>query len=141
SSPVVSAACKNNARIASLRTRMELGLLEMRATQKTAAIALLALLGLTGYGLYRTMDGPKVSAPHGKDKRALAAPLVDQTPFKNALQLAALAATEEESSLSKEALRLADYDVDLAYDAALSEARKHPPALSEEAKEAKERLQ
>jgi small-conductance mechanosensitive channel len=113
----------------------------MKTTQKIGAIVLVLLLGGTVFGLLRTSDAPKLSAFAKKDKRAANEPLVDHTPLKSAQQLALLAATEEELPLAKQALRLADYEVDLAYEAALSDARQHPPALSAEAKEAKERLQ
>lgn len=113
----------------------------MKTTQKITAIVLVLLLGATGYGLLRTAEGPKLSPSSGKNQHAASAPLVDQTPLKSAQLLAPVAVTEEELSLAKEALKLADYEVDLAYDAALHEARQHPPALSPEAKEAKQRLQ
>ncbi len=114
----------------------------MKTTQKIAAIVLVLLLGATAYGLFRTAEAPKLSPSSEKGQRAATSvPLVDQTPLKTAQQLAQLATIEEELPLAKEALRLADYEVDLAYDAALHEARQHPPALSAEAKEAKQRLQ
>jgi small-conductance mechanosensitive channel len=114
----------------------------MKTTQRIAAIVLVILLGATAYGLLRTAQTPNLVPLGGKSQRAAnAGPLVDQTPLKTAQQLALLAPAEGELPLAKEALRLADYEVDLAYDAALREARQHPPALSAEAKEAKERLQ
>jgi small-conductance mechanosensitive channel len=115
----------------------------MKTTQKVLAIALVLLLGATVYGLIRTNEAPKPASVQGKSKTAATAqaPLVDQSPLKIAQQLAQSATTEEELPLAKEALRLADYEVDLAYDAARHEAMEHPPALSAEAKEAKERLQ
>lgn len=113
----------------------------MKTTQKIAAIVLVILLGATAYGLFRTGEAPKLSSSPGKGQRAADAPLVDQTPLKSAQLLAPFATTEEELALAKEALRLADYEVDLAYDAALHEAKQHPPVLSAEAKEAKQRLQ
>jgi small-conductance mechanosensitive channel len=115
----------------------------MKSTQKIFAALLVLLLGATAYGLFRTAQPAGAPRNNGKSNLASAAqaPLVDQTPLKTAQQLAQLATMEEELPLAKEALRLADYEVDFAYDAALSEARKHPPALSAEAKESKERLQ
>jgi small-conductance mechanosensitive channel len=116
--------------------------LEMRTTQKIAAIVLALLLGATIYGLLRTAEAPKVPPSAGKNKTvAPSAPLIDQTPLTTAQQLAQLPTTTEELPLAKEALRLADYEVDLAYDAALRNARQHPPPLSPEAKQDKERLQ
>jgi small-conductance mechanosensitive channel len=113
----------------------------MKSTQKITALVLMLLLGATAYGLFHTAQAPNLPPSAGKDKQAANAPLVDQAPLKRAQQIAQLAATEEELPLAKEALRLGDYEVDLAYGAALRDARLHPPALSAEAKEAKDRLQ
>ncbi|MBZ5702428.1 MAG: mechanosensitive ion channel family protein [Acidobacteriia bacterium] len=115
----------------------------MRPTQKIAASVLVLLLGATVYGLLRTSEPAKVPPSLGKGKRAVPAPapLVDQSPLKTAQQLAQLATLPEERPLALEALRLADYEVDLAFAAALHEAAEHPPALNAEAKEIQARLQ
>jgi small-conductance mechanosensitive channel len=66
---------------------------------------------------------------------------VDQSPLKTAQQLSQLAVTPDEHRLAQEALRISDYEVDLAFDAALHDALLHPPPLSPEAKEIQERLE
>ena len=48
--------------------------------------------------------------------------------------------SSEEEPFAKEALRLADHQMDLAYAAAEREAEDHPPALSAQAKEIQTRL-
>ncbi len=115
----------------------------MRLTQKIAAILIVVLLGATVYGLIRTVEPPKVPPSLGKGKHPVPvqAPLVDQSPLKTAQQLAQLVTTPEERPLAEEALRLADYEVDLAFAAALREATENPPELSPEAKEIEARLQ
>jgi small-conductance mechanosensitive channel len=114
----------------------------MRTTQKIAAIVLVILLGATAYGLFRTGEAPKPVSSGVNNKRAgTSVPLIDQTPLKNAQQLAQLVTADEELPLAKEALRLADYEEDLAYDSALRQARQNPPPLSEAAKETKQRVQ
>jgi hypothetical protein len=117
----------------------------MKRTQQIAAIIMVALLGLTFYGLWRTEQSSKPASTNGKNQEKLAsapeAELVDQGPLKTAQQLAQLASLPEEKAYAQEALRLGDYEVDLAFDAALSDARNHPPPLSPEAKEAHERQQ
>jgi len=119
----------------------------MKSTQKIAASVLVLLLGATVYGLIRTAEPAKVSPSLGKGKRAGPTPapamavLVDQSPLKTAQQLAQLATLPEERPLAQEALRLADYEVDLAFAAALHEAAEHPPVLNAEAKEIQARLQ
>jgi len=111
--------------------------------QKTIAIVLVLLLAATVYGIIRTAEPPKTAPSLGKGKAAVKQeePLVEQTPLKTAQQLAQQVTTPDERPLALEALRLADYEVDLAYEAALRNARAHPPALSADAKEAKDRLQ
>jgi len=117
----------------------------MRRTQQIAAIIIAVLLGLTFYGLWRTAQLSTTATTSGKNQgnpaRAPEPALVDQGPLKTAQQLAQLATLQEEKAYAQEALRLGDYEVDLAFDAALSDARNHPPPLSPEAKEAQQRRQ
>ncbi len=58
--------------------------------------------------------------------------MVDQKPLQTARKLAALASTPEEQDFSHEALRLSDYEVDLAFADALREATEHPAPLTPE---------
>jgi len=117
----------------------------MKRTQQIAAIVMVVLLGLTFYGLWRSEQPSKRENTSGEDLGKSAttptASLVDQGPLKTAQQLARLASLPEEKAYAQEALRLGDYEVDLAFDAALSDARNHPPPLSPEAKEAQQRQQ
>ncbi len=115
----------------------------MKTTQKIAAVVLVLLLGATIYGLIRTTEPPSVPPSQGKGKPTspAQAPLVDQSPLKTAQQLAQLPMAPDEKPFAEEALRLADHEVDSAYDAALRNARAHPPVLSAEAKEIEARLQ
>ena len=70
-----------------------------------------------------------------------ASSLVDQSPLKTAQLLAQSATTPEQRTLAQQALRLADFEVDLAFDTALREARLHPPSLTAETREISDRLQ
>ena len=108
----------------------------MRKTQKIGAIVLLVLLAACIYGYLETRRPPE-------EKQSVTAvkALVDQSSLGTALQLAPLAATHEERTLAEEALRLADFDVDQAFDNALRRARLHPPPLSPEGKQAQARLE
>jgi small-conductance mechanosensitive channel len=72
---------------------------------------------------------------------AAQAQVVDQAPLATAQQLARLNTSAEEQALAQEALRLADYEVDVAFDSALHEAKEHPVALTGEAKQIADRLQ
>src|SRR5947199_5114295 len=113
----------------------------MKNTQKIAAIALVLLLGATVYGIIRTTEAPKAPSLQGLGKHAAAASLVDQSPLKSAQDLGHLPLTSEELPLAQEALRVADYEVDLAFAQALHDVTVHPPVLSEEAKQIQAQLQ
>jgi small-conductance mechanosensitive channel len=102
----------------------------MQKRQKIAALVIVLLVGLTLYGFWATRQ---LSTPETTSGRQAGKPLVVLRPLKTAQQMAQLASTSEERTLAQEALRLADYDVDLAFDEAIREALLHPPPLSPEA--------
>src|SRR5216683_868720 len=111
----------------------------MKSTQNIAAIVLVALLGAVVYGLFRTEE----PANGGGSKRAMGvqSARVDQSPLRTAQKLVKLADTPEEQALSGEAIRLADHELDLAYESARRDVEAHPPVLSPEAKELQSRLE
>jgi hypothetical protein len=114
----------------------------MKRMQQIAAIVIVLLAGFSVYGFWETRKPlPPVASVGANPTEAPEKALVDQSPLKTAQQLAQLAVTHEERSLAQEALRLADFDVDQAFDNALRRARLHPPPLSAEAKEAEGRMQ
>lgn len=92
--------------------------------------ALLLLLMAAAVGVFWTSDW-RAPAPVPGDAATkaemAAAALVDQRPLQNAQKLAPLATTPEELVLVQEALRIADQEVDLAFDGAMQTAIKHPP--------------
>jgi hypothetical protein len=114
----------------------------MKTTQKIFAIVLVLLLGATIYGLIRTVELPKTAPPKGQGNYSAATQgsLVDQSALRTAQRLAQAADTPEEQALSKEAMRLVDHELDLAYQSALRDVEVHPPAMSLEAKEIQARL-
>src|SRR6266581_3387783 len=109
----------------------------MRTNQRLTAILLVLLLGATVYGLIRTTESTTVLPTNGKGKLSATAqtPLVDQSPLRTAQKLVQLAVNPEEQALSREAIRLADHELDLAYESARRDVEAHPPVLSPEAKE------
>jgi small-conductance mechanosensitive channel len=114
----------------------------MKTNQKIAAIVLVVLLGATAYGLFRTAAPAGGGLPGSlKKMTGEQAALVDRSSLKTAEELAKLADHPEEQALSKEAIRLADHGLDLAFDAALRDADAHPPVLSAEAKQIQARLE
>src|SRR5258708_11665632 len=104
----------------------------MRSSQKIVAVVLIAALSAAIYGIVRM---GRTSPATTKSKAAAAqAALVDQTPLKTAEELAGLADRRDEQALSKEAIRLIDHELDLAFESARRNAETHPPDLSAEAK-------
>jgi len=112
----------------------------MRRRQLIAAVVILLLIGATLYGFWITRR-PVFLATVSGTAQAPEKALVDQSPLVTAQALAPLANSHDERILAQEALRLADFDVDQAFDNALRRARLHPPPLSAEGKEAEARLQ
>jgi small-conductance mechanosensitive channel len=113
----------------------------MKKTQKIAAALIILLLGLSVYGFFISRESEETRAARAARKaRNASQSLVDQSPLKVAQQLAQLAVTHSEKTFAQEALRLADYEVDLTFDAALHDALLHPPPLSAEAKQIQDRL-
>jgi small-conductance mechanosensitive channel len=116
----------------------------MQPRHQIAASLIFLLIAATLFGIWHTRQASSFStSPPAKSSKQANSSLtaVDQTPLKVAQQLAQLASTPEERAFAQEAIRLADYEVDMAFDTALSEARLHPPPLSPEAKQINERLQ
>jgi small-conductance mechanosensitive channel len=114
----------------------------MTKSQKILGAIILLLLAISVYGFWISREPEAVrveqSAKKTKDSNAT---LVDLSPLKVAQQVAQLAGTAGERGMAREALRVADYEVDLAFDAALRDALMHPEPLSPEAKEIQDRLQ
>jgi len=100
---------------------------------------LIVLLGAVAYGFLRTGQPANTTAPKGA--KGLQTALVDQSPMRTAQKLARLADTPDEQALSREAIRLADHEMDLAYESARRNAEAHPPVLSLEAKNIQARLE
>lgn len=107
----------------------------MKLRQWITVVALLALVVATIIGLFMTEGGPAVLPTRNAKKTVQAAPAVDQKPLDTAHKLAGLAASPDEQEFAKQALRLADYEVDLAFADALREATEHPPTPTAEQRE------
>jgi small-conductance mechanosensitive channel len=114
----------------------------MKRVQKILAVVFLALLAVSVFGLLRTGQpaGAPTAGRAANGGAPVQAPLVDQSPLWTAQALAKMPNNAEEEPLAKEALRLADHQMDLAYAAAEREAEEHPPVLSAQAKEIQARL-
>ena len=61
--------------------------------------------------------------------------LVDQKPLETARNVATLASDSDEQRFAQQALRLADHEVDLAFNVAMRQAKEHPPEPTSQTKE------
>ncbi len=115
----------------------------MKSTRKVATLALVVLLVVTGYGLFRTRGQSDVADTRGEshDEGKQAGSTVDQSTLWTARWLAQMPTTAEEREVAEEALHLGDKEMDLAFAMAVREAEQHPPTLSADAKEIEPRLQ
>lgn len=115
----------------------------MKTTKQIATIILVILLGVIAYGLFRT--GESVKTPQITESVDQSHPpqgvVIDQSPLYAAQRLAKMPTSADEFPLAQEALHLGDREMDLAFAAAVSEAREHPAVLSAEAKQIQGRLQ
>jgi hypothetical protein len=84
-------------------------------------VALVILLAGCLFAYYSTRDSAKPAAPP-KNAAAAEQSLVDTRLLQTAHRLAPLAATPDEQEQALEAARLADHELDLAFNAALRDA-------------------
>jgi small-conductance mechanosensitive channel len=115
----------------------------MKTTKQIATIILIILAGIIAYGLFRTGGSMTTSQITGRVDQSQAAhgPAIDQSSLDAARRLAQMPTSADELPLAQDAIRLGDREMDLAFAAAVSDARDHPPVLSAEAKQIQARLQ
>ena len=102
----------------------------MKALDQLTLAALGALLAAAVAGYISTDSASANAGPRpGADAPAA---LIDRRPFRTAQRLALLADTRADRDLARDALRLGDHSIDLAFTIALLEAAEHPPALTPE---------
>jgi len=76
----------------------------------------------------------------GRPDTASPASVIDRRPLQIAQRLASLATTSDEQELAREALRIGDHSVDLAFAIALLEAAEHPADSSPDIRQIRERI-
>ena len=104
-------------------------------------VLLPAVLALLAAGLFMTRGGdPALEYNAPPPQLPNTAGLVDQAPLSTARTLAALAGTRQEEEYARQALELADHEVDQAFAEALHQASAHPPSLSGPALKVSQRL-
>lgn len=94
----------------------------MKPYQKILLLALGLLLAATAAGLYLTADLGHRTAPQAGNQPTPTESPVDMQQMQTAMGLAPQAATAEEQDLARDALRMADHEVDFAFAAALYQA-------------------
>ena len=107
----------------------------MKASQKLVLAGLVTIAAATIVGLILTGSPPGPAAP-SKGQRAPVAdqgPVIDEQILEGAQKLAVLAATREEQEQARDAVRLADHEVDLAFADALRTANEQTGPQTAEA--------
>jgi small-conductance mechanosensitive channel len=114
----------------------------IKSREWIGVVILLALVIATIVGLVLTSNpnAAPVVSKNARNATVPAAPLVDQKPLQTARALAPLAATPEAQNYAREALKLADYEVDLAFADALRDAAAHPPQMTPELRDLTNRI-
>jgi len=112
----------------------------MKTPKQIATIALIILLGLIAYGLFRTGKRATV-LPTSEKPSPASGSVVDQGSLYTARHFMQMPTSADELPWAQEALRLGDREMDLAFAAGVREAQEHPATLSVEAKESQTRLQ
>ena len=100
--------------------------MKLRSDLPTIGVALLLLGSVAAYFATRDSDTrPATTTPASRQN-----PLVDDRMVQTARRLSALADTVEEQDLAREALELADHELDQAFATALRQAAAVPPPAS-----------
>ncbi len=105
-------------------------------------IVLVVIAAAIGAGLFFTTPKEQAAGSQSRTGRQITpmSKLVNQQPLQTAQQLDKLATTREEARYSRDAVRLADHELDLAFTSALRNARLHPAAETPETKQLNERV-
>jgi hypothetical protein len=104
----------------------------MKARQWVTTLGLLSLVLAAGVGLLLTRQSEQSSSVGLRGRKP---PIVDEQPIKTARGLAPMATDWEEQRLSRQALKLADHEVDVAFNYEMREATEHPAPPTPETKE------
>ncbi|MGA8313849.1 MAG: hypothetical protein WB755_27740, partial [Terriglobales bacterium] len=103
----------------------------MKAHQWIVTLGLLTLVLAAAVGLILTRQSAQLSSAASHTRRP---PIVDEQPLLTARAMAALASDWDEQRYSRQALKLADHSVDLAFNYEMRQATEHPAAPTPESK-------
>ena len=91
-----------------------------------ASVTIIAAVALVGIVVLRYWISAQ---PPQETQKAAPMGLVDSQPLLTAQHLAAMATTPKEQEFAKDALRISDHEVDMAFAAALHQATEHAPPI------------
>jgi small-conductance mechanosensitive channel len=103
----------------------------MKAHQWIVSLGLLALVLAAAVGLILTRQSVQSDPSASRTRRP---PVVDEQPLTTARAMAALAADWEEQRYSRQALKLGDHTVDVAFSYEMRQATEHPAPPTPESK-------
>ncbi len=103
----------------------------MKAHQWIVTLGLLALVLAAAIGLILTRQSAQSSSATSGTRRP---PIVDEQPLATARVMAGLASDWEEQRYSRQALKLADHSVDIAFSYEMRQATEHPVPPTPESK-------
>jgi len=95
----------------------------MKAHQWIVTLGLLALVVAAAVGLILTRESAQSNSGGTRGRRP---PIVDEQPLTTARAMAALASDWDETRYSRQALKLADHSVDVAFSYEMRQATEHP---------------
>jgi len=100
----------------------------------------MVLLAAVGVAWWQTAP-PSIKTVQRRAAAVTSATLVDESTYATAQRMAQLTAMPEELPFAQTALRVADHELALAFNAALRDVEAHPPTLSPDALKIQDRLQ
>src|ERR1700682_3879008 len=103
----------------------------MKAHQWIVTLGLLALVLAAAVGLILTRQSAQSSSTGSQGRRP---PSVDEQPLLTARAMVPLAADWEEQRYSRQALKLPDHAVDIAFSYEMRQATEHPAPATPESK-------
>jgi small-conductance mechanosensitive channel len=103
----------------------------MKAHQWIVTLGLLALVLAAAVGLILTRQSEQSNSAGSSGRRP---PIVDEQPLKTARAVAPLASDWDEQRYARQALKLADHTVDVAFSYEMRQATEHPAPATAESK-------
>ncbi len=113
----------------------------MKSKENVLAGLLIVLVVATAYGLYQTGHQRPLSPASVAATAAADSDVVDESALDAAQDIIRLPTAPEEASFARDALRLADQEMDLAFADAVRQAATHPAATTPEVRAISARLE